>query len=244
MKKSIILILSICVIGVLFFLGYKIGNDIHTNNVSNSNNVNSANNITYNNSNKNNSEDNSDSSYTTQNSNINNTNEDIHSDNVTKVNGFTNHNKSNIVSKQGAKNVSNLGSDSIVQSYFGTWKVSNSIGYAIEGISGDYPSMTGKELRISNNLYEFNGVNISNPHYYVKKVSSRILFGEDGATGILGNSDMLNVLFVSQQALSNSEIENLEPQGLIPTIIFYNSKIYIFGGGKNYSEIYSTYLIK
>lgn len=104
--------------------------------------------------------------------------------------------------------------------------------------------MTGKELRISNNLYEFNGVNISNPHYYIKKVSSRVLFGEDGATGILGNSDMLNVLFVSQQALSNSEIENLEPQGLIPTIILYNSKIYIFGGGKNYSEIYSTYLIK
>lgn len=164
------------------------------------------------------------------------------------VKAFINDYKNNVETSHNSQTIDNSSnnstSNSIVANYFGNWKVADSIGHSIEGMTGNYPSMTGKNLKILSNIYEFDGVCINNPYYYVKKIDTRELFGEYGATGVLGNNNVLNVLFVSQQPLSNSEVNNLIPEdGLTPIIILYNSKVYIFGGGKNNSEIYSTYLM-
>ena len=132
-------------------------------------------------------------------------------------------------------------SNNVIDKYFGTWVVSKNVGHSIEGINQNAPSLIGEKLQITNNIYSFNGITIKKPYYYIKTVEFNNLFGGDGATGILQHQLILNLLIVSSKPLTSSEVKFLPLNNSVPSIILDDSSIYIFGGGKNYSQINSTY---
>ena len=124
-----------------------------------------------------------------------------------------------------------------VSSYLGNWEVSKDVGHSIEGMTENATSLIGTKLQITNSTYSFNGVTINNPYYYVKSVSARDLFGQDGSIGALQNEQTLEVLIVSSNPLTASQIQNTTVNTINPTIILNNSNIYVFGGGENHAQI-------
>ena len=153
---------------------------------------------------------------------------------------------SNVNNNISSKNLNHIANEreknnNVINKYFGTWVVSKNVGHSIEGINQNAPSLVGEKLQITNNIYSFNGSTIKKPYYYIKTVDCNNLFGGDGATGILQHQLKLNLLIVSSKPLTGSEVKSLPLNNLEPSIILDNSSIYIFGGGKNYSQINSTY---